>query len=88
VAVVLNGWHQQHFPLGDVLEGLAVDRRALAKFACRPAAQQIEDYLRLMSDDLEAVEQTARALASWDEGPWWRRPYPTNLVVGVRYDAG
>lgn len=79
-------WGCVRFDLGSVLLALAVDRTRLAAFRATPGAASVVDILEIVARDLDAVEQTARALADVPATEIFR-PYPFHLNTSRTYGA-
>jgi len=78
---IRSAWQYVEFDTAAVLAALAADREALASFAAKPAARQIQDYLDVLRADLDEVERTALAL----HGTPHIRPYPHHLSTRFTY---
>ena len=72
--VLWTTWNAASFHLGAVLEALAEDRAAVARFQQREprAAHAIGGFLNLWLNDLDRIEQEARRVAAVDGRPWAR----------------
>lgn len=82
-------WHWNHlgrFELAGALTALAEDREHLAKFRLTRGARSISDFLDVFAADLDAVEATARDLASYPASAM--RPYPAHLSTANTYGGG
>src|SRR5690242_15917891 len=63
--LVRQMWNHDVFDLGAVLTALQEDREHLSRFAKTRGATPIQDYLSLLTLDLDRIEDTARGLATY-----------------------